>query len=54
MQKKKKKKRKGEFCCDYMDQDWENKLKEKEWPDIKYFHISLNNTKCSVDDNIMH
>ena len=25
-----KKLRKGEFCCDYMDKDWENKLKEKE------------------------
>ena len=29
---------------------WENKLNEKESPDIKYFNSSLNNTKCSVDD----
>ena len=33
-----------------MDEDWENKLKQKELPDIKYFHSCLNNTKCSVDD----
>ena len=33
-----------------MDEDWENKLKEKKLPDIKYFHTSLNNTKCSTDD----
>ena len=26
------------------------KMKEKEWPDIKYFHSSLTNTKCSIDD----
>ena len=33
-----------------MNEDWENKLKEKELLDIKYFCSSLNNTKCSVDD----
>ena len=33
-----------------MDENWENKLKEKELPDIKYIHSSLNNTKCSTDD----
>ena len=35
---------------DHMDEDWENKLKQKELPDIKYFHSSLNNAKCSADD----
>ena len=33
-----------------MDGDWKNKLKGKELPDIKYFHSSLSNTKCSIDD----
>ena len=33
-----------------MVEDWENKLKQKELPDIKYFHSSLNNTKSSTDD----
>ena len=33
-----------------MDEAWENKPKQKELPDIKYLHSSLNNTKCSVDD----
>ena len=28
--KKRKRRRKGELCCHYMDQDLENKLKEKE------------------------
>ena len=42
--------RKGVYPYDYMDEDWENKLKEKELPDIKYFHSSLTNTKCSIDD----
>ena len=42
--------RKGVYPYDYMDEDWENKLKEKELLDIKYFCSSLNNTKCSVDD----
>ena len=42
--------RKGSYPYDSMDEDWENKLKEKELPDIKYFHSSLKNTKCSVDD----
>ena len=40
--------RKWVFPYDYMDEDWENKLKEKELPDIKYFHSSLN--KYSVND----
>ena len=42
--------RKGVYHYDYMAEDWENKLKEKELLDIKYFYSSLNNTKCSVDD----
>ena len=42
--------RKGVCPYDYMDEDWENKLKQKELPDIKYFHSSLSNTKCSIDD----
>ena len=33
-----------------MDGDWKNKLKGKELPDIKYFHSSLSNTNCSIDD----
>ena len=33
-----------------MDEDWKNRLKEKELPDIKYFHSSSSNTKCSTDD----
>ena len=33
-----------------MDEDWENELKQKELPDIKYFHSNLNNTECSDDD----
>ena len=42
--------RKEVFPYDYMDEDWENKLKDKKLPDIKHFHSSLNNTKCSTDD----
>ena len=42
--------KKGVYPYDSMDEDWENKLKEKELLDIKYFHSSLNNTKCLVDD----
>ena len=33
-----------------MDEDSENELKQKEQPDFKYFHSSLNNTECSDDD----
>ena len=33
-----------------MDKDWENKLKEKELPNIEYFHSSFSNKKCSIDD----
>ena len=33
-----------------MNENWENKLKEKELPDIKYFNSSLSNTKCCIDD----
>ena len=33
-----------------MDKDWGNELKEKKLPDIKYFHSSLDNTKCLTDD----
>ena len=42
--------RKGLYPSDSMDEDWENKLKEKEFLNIRYFHSSLNNTRCSVDD----
>ena len=42
--------RKGVFPYDYMDEDWANKLKEKNLTDIKYFHSSLKNTECSDDD----
>ena len=42
--------RKGIFPNDYMDKDWGNELKEKKLPDIKYFHSSLDNTKCLTDD----
>ena len=33
-----------------MDEDWKNKLKEKELADLKYFHSRLSNIKCSIDD----
>ena len=33
-----------------MDEDWENKIKKKKLPDIRYFHSTLNNTECSDDD----
>ena len=33
-----------------MDEELEKKLEEKHLPDIKCFHSSLNNTKCSDDD----
>ena len=42
--------RKGVNPYDFMDEDWKNKLKEKELPNIKYFHSSLSNTECSIDD----
>ena len=42
--------RKGAYPYDYMDEDWKNKLKEKELADLKYFHSRLSNTKCSIDD----
>ena len=42
--------RKGVFPCDYMDENWENKLKEKKLRDIKHFHSILNNRECSDDD----
>ena len=42
--------RKGVFLYDYMDENWKNKLKKKELQDIKYFHSSLTNTKCSSSD----
>ena len=41
----------GVFPYDYMDEDCKNKFKQKELPDIKYFHSSLNNTKCLVGDS---
>ena len=42
--------RKGVYPYNHMDEDWKNKLKEKELRDIKYFHSSLTNTKCSSSD----
>ena len=33
-----------------MDENWENKSKEKKLPNIEYFHGSLSNTKFSIDD----
>ena len=39
--------RKGVYPYDCMDENYKDKLKEKELPDIKYFHSSLTNTKCS-------
>lgn len=42
--------RKGVCPYDYMDKDWENKLREKELPNIKYFNSTLTNTKCSQKD----
>ena len=42
--------RQGVFPYNYMNKDWENKLKERKLPDIKYFHSSLNNTNCPTDD----
>ena len=42
--------RKGVNPYDSMAEDWKNKLKEKELPNIKYFHSSLSNTNCSIDD----
>ena len=42
--------RKGVYPYDYMGEDWESKLKQTELPDIKYFHSSIDNTKCSTDD----
>ena len=33
-----------------MDENWENKSKEKKLPNIEYFHSSLSNTKFSIDD----
>ena len=42
--------RKRVYPYDYMDEEWENKLKEKELLGIEYFHSSLSNAKCSIDD----
>ena len=41
--------RKGVYPYDYMNKDLENKLKEKELPNIKYFDSKLNNTECLID-----
>ena len=43
--------RKGVFCYEYMDDNWEDKLKENILPDIEYFHSTLNNAKCSKSDH---
>ena len=42
--------RKRVYPYDNMNENWENKLKEKELPDIKYFNSSLSNTKCCIND----
>ena len=42
--------RKRVYPYDNMNENWENKLEEKELPDIKYFNSSLSNTKCCIDD----
>ena len=42
--------RKGVYPYDYMNKDWQKRLKEKELPDTKYFYSSLSNTKCSNED----
>ena len=42
--------RKGAYPYDYMDENWKNKLKQKELPNIKYFHSILADTKCSSSD----
>ena len=42
--------RKGVFPYEYMDGEQENKLKEKELPNIEYFHSTLNNEKCKQKD----
>ena len=34
-----------------MDGEQENKLKEKELPNIEYFHSTLNNEKCKQKDH---
>ena len=33
-----------------MDENWENKSKEKKLPNIEHFHRSVSNTKFSIDD----
>ena len=43
--------RKAVYPYDYMNEQWEKKLEEKELPDIEYFHGSLSNTKCSIEDH---
>ena len=42
--------RKGVYPYDYIDENWENKLKEKDLPNTEYFHSSLSHTKCSIKD----
>ena len=42
--------RKGVFPYEYMDGEQEKKLKEKELPNIEYFHSTLNNEKCKQKD----
>ena len=46
--------RKRVYPYDYMDKNWEKRLKEKELPNIEYFDSSLSNTKfnakCSIED----
>ena len=42
--------RKVVYPYDYMNKDWQKRLKQKELPDTKYFYSSLSNTKCSNED----
>ena len=42
--------RKGAYPYDYMNENWKNKLKQKELPNIKYFHSILADAKCSSSD----
>ena len=42
--------RKGVYPYDYIDENWENKLKEKDLPNTEYFHGRLSHTKCSIKD----
>ena len=44
--------RKRVYPYDYMDENWEKRLKEKELPNIEYFNSSLSNTKFNTKSSI--